>query len=207
MQKFFNWMLAAILICGTSVVTTSCGGDDEVNQTPNTPQEENTKFTVYASVTLDRNLAEFGYLVATYTYKDKEETIQLKKGDNSDQFPTANNFGSNLIQYLNKTYGVDYTSNNFIVRNVVIKDLDRRKNENAVFKIKFVVDPQHPEVTEESNRTFVIPDVMGYTEGGFTMIRSNLSVVKGVHADKFEDWLSKCVQEVTITFGPSSPNE
>ena len=203
MQKFFNWMLAAILICGTSVVTTSCGGDDEENQTPNTPQEE--KFTVYASVTLDRNLAEFGYLVATYTYKDKEETIQLKKGDNSDQFPTANNFGTNLIQYLNKTYGVDYTSNNFIVRNVVIKDLDRRKNENAVFKIKFVVDPQHPEVTEESNRTFVIPDVVGYTEGGFTMIRSNLLVGKGVHVDKFEDWLSKREQEVTITFSPSSP--
>jgi hypothetical protein len=88
---------------------------------------------------------------------------------------------------------------------VVIKDLDKRKNENAVFKIKFVVDPQHPEVTEESNRTFVIPDVVGYTEGGFTMIRSNLLVAKGVHVDKFEDWLSKREQEVTITFSPSSP--
>ena len=204
MKKIF-WMTAVALVAGLSF--TSCGGDDEENPTPNTPQEENTKFTVYASVTLDRNLAEFGYLVATYTYKDKEETIELKKGDNSDQFPTANNFGTNLIQYLNKMYGVDYTSNNFIVRNVVIKDLDRRKNENAVFKIKFVVDPQHPEVTEESNRTFVIPDVVGYTEGGFTMIRSNLRGAKGVHADKFEDWLSKREQEVTITFGPSSTNE
>ena len=204
MKKIFL-MTAVALVAGLSF--TSCGGDDEENQTPNTPQEKNTKFTVYASVTLDRNLAEFGYLVATYTYKDKEETIQLKKGDNSDQFPTANNFGTNLIQYLNKTHGVDYTSNNFIVRNVVIKDLDMRKNENAVFKIKFVVDPQHPALTEESKPTFVIPDVVGYTEGGLTMIRSNLSVSKGVHADKFEDWLSMREKEVTITFGPSSPNE
>ena len=204
MKKIFL-MTAVALVAG--LFFTSCGGDDEENQTPNTPQEENTKFTVYASVTLDRNLAEFGYLVATYTYKDKEETIQLKKGDNSDQFPTANNFGTNLIQYLTKTFGVDYTSNNFIVRNVVIKDLDSRKNENAVFKIKFVVDPQHPEVTEESNRTFVIPDVVGYTEGGFTMIRSNLRVAKGIRADKFEDWLSMREKEVTITFDPSSPNE
>lgn len=204
MKKIFL-MTAVALVAG--LFFTSCGGDDEENQTPNTPQEENTKFTVYASITLDRNLAEFGYLVATYTYKDKEETIQLKKGDNSDQFPTANNFGTNLIQYLTKTFGVDYTSNNFIVRNVVIKDLDKRKNENAVFKIKFVVDPQHPEVTEESNRTFVIPDVVGYTEGGFTMIRSNLRVTKGVRADKFEDWLSMREKEVTITFDPSSPNE
>lgn len=204
MKKIF-WMTAVALVAGLSF--TSCGGDDEENQTPNTPQEENTKFTVYASVTLDRNLAEFGYLVATYTYKDKEETIQLKKGDNSDQYPTANNFGASVINYINKQYSIKYSNDDFIVRNVVIKDLDRRKNENAVFKIKFVVDPQHPEVTEESNRTFVIPDVVGYTEGGFTMIRSNLRVAKGVHVDKFEDWLSKREQEVTITFGPSSPNE
>ena len=204
MKKIF-WMTAVALVAGLSF--TSCGGDDEENPTPNTPQEENTKFTVYASVTLDRNLAEFGYLVATYTYKDKEETIQLKKGDNSDQFPTANNFGASVINYINKQYSIKYSNDDFIVRNVVIKDLDKSKNENAVFTIKFVVDPQHPEVTEESNRTFVIPDVVGYTEGGFTMIRSNLSVSKGVHVDKFEDWLSKREQEVTITFGPSSPNE
>ena len=202
MKKIF-WMTAVALVAGLSF--TSCGGDDEENQTPNTPQEENTKFTVYASVTLDRNLAEFGYLVATYTYKDKEEAIQLKKGDNSDQFPTANNFGASVINYINKQYSIKYSNDDFIVRNVVIKDLDRRKNENAVFKIKFVVDPQHPEVTEESNRTFVIPDVVGYTEGGFTMIRSNLRGAKGVHVDKFEDWLSKREQEVTITFSPSSP--
>ena len=204
MRKIF-WMTAVALVAGLSF--TSCGGDDEENQTPNTPQEENTKFTVYASVTLDRNLAEFGYLVATYTYKDKEETIQLKKGDNSDQFPTANNFGASVINYINKQYSIKYSNDDFIVRNVVINDLDKSKNENAVFTIKFVVDPQHPEVTEESNRTFVIPDVVGYTEGGFTMIRSNLRGAKGVHVDKFEDWLSKREQEVTITFGPSSPNE
>ena len=204
MKKIF-WMTAVALVAGLSF--TSCGSDDEETPTPETPQTDNTKFDVTASVTLDRNLAEFGYLVATYTYKDKEETIQLKKGDNSDQFPTANNFGASVINYINKQYSIKYSNDDFIVRNVVIKDLDMRKNENAVFKIKFVVDPQHPEVTEESNRTFVIPDVVGYTEGGFTMIRSNLRVAKGVHVDKFEDWLSKREQEVTITFGPSSSNE
>ena len=204
MKKIF-WMTAVALVAGLSF--TSCGSDDEETPTPETPQTDNTKFDVTASVTLDRNLAEFGYLVATYTYKDKEETIQLKKGDNSDQFPTANNFGASVINYINKQYSIKYSNDDFIVRNVVIKDLDKSKNENAVFKIKFVVDPQHPEVTEESNRTFVIPDVVGYTEGGFTMIRSNLRGAKGVHVDKFEDWLSKREQEVTITFGPSSPNE
>ena len=204
MKKIF-WMTAVALVAGLSF--TSCGSDDEETPTPETPQTDNTKFDVTASVTLDRNLAEFGYLVATYTYKDKEETIQLKKGDNSDQFPTANNFGASVINYINKQYSIKYSNDDFIVRNVVIKDLDMRKNENAVFKIKFVVDPQHPEVTEESNRTFVIPDVVGYTEGGFTMIRSNLRGAKGVHVDKFEDWLSKREQEVTITFGPSSSNE
>ena len=204
MKKIF-WMTAVALVAGLSF--TSCGSDDEETPTPETPQTDNTKFDVTASVTLDRNLAEFGYLVATYTYKDKEETIQLKKGDNSDQFPTANNFGASVINYINKQYSIKYSNDDFIVRNVVIKDLDKSKNENAVFKIKFVVDPQHPEVTEESNRTFVIPDVVGYTEGGFTMIRSNLRGAKGVHVDKFEDWLSKREQEVTITFGPSSSNE
>ena len=204
MKKIF-WMMAVALVAGLSF--TSCGSDDEETPTPETPQTDNTKFDVTASVTLDRNLAEFGYLVATYTYKDKEETIQLKKGDNSDQFPTANNFGASVINYINKQYSIKYSNDDFIVRNVVIKDLDKSKNENAVFKIKFVVDPQHPEVTEESNRTFVIPDVVGYTEGGFTMIRSNFRVAKGIAVSRFEDWLSKREQEVTITFDPSSPNE
>lgn len=204
MKKIF-WMMAVALVAGLSF--TSCGSDDEETPTPETPQTDNTKFDVTASVTLDRNLAEFGYLVATYTYKDKEETIQLKKGDNSDQFPTANNFGASVINYINKQYSIKYSNDDFIVRNVVIKDLDKSKNENAVFKIKFVVDPQHPEVTEESNRTFVIPDVVGYTEGGFTMIRSNLRGAKGVHVDKFEDWLSKREQEFSVTFGPAAANQ
>lgn len=204
MKKIF-WMTAVALVAGLSF--TSCGSDDEETPTPETPQTDNTKFDVTASVTLDRNLAEFGYLVATYTYKDKEETIQLKKGDNSDQFPTANNFGASVINYINKQYSIKYSNDDFIVRNVVIKDLDKSKNENAVFKIKFVVDPQHPEVTEESNRTFVIPDVVGYTEGGFTMIRSNLRGAKGVHVDKFEDWLSKREQEFSVTFGPAAANQ
>ena len=204
MKKIF-WMTAVALVAGLSF--TSCGSDDEETPTPETPQTDNTKFDVTASVTLDRNLAEFGYLVATYTYKDKEETIQLKKGDNSDQFPTANNFGASVINYINKQYSIKYSNDDFIVRKVVIKDLDKSKNENAVFKIKFVVDPQHPEVTEESNRTFVIPDVVGYTEGGFTMIRSNLRGAKGVHVDKFEDWLSKREQEFSVTFGPAAANQ
>ncbi len=197
MKKIF-WMMAVALVAGLSF--TSCGGDDEEAQTPNTPQ--NTKFTVNASVVLDKNLAEYGYLVATYSYKDKTETIQLKKGDISDQLPTTNSFASSVFQYLNSKEGINYSSNDFIIRNVVIKDLDKSKYENAVFKIKFVVDPQHPEYTEKGN--FVLPNVVGYTEGSLTFINSNLHTDIGVHVDKFEHWLAAREREVTITFGPSA---
>lgn len=204
MKKIF-WTLAVALVAGFSF--TSCGSDDEETPTPSTPQTDNNKFDVYASVTLDRHLADYGYLEAIYTYKDKSETIMLKKGDNSDQFPTTNNFGTTVIKSLNTKYGINYSGDEFIVRNVVIKDLDKSKNENAVFKIKFVVNPQHPEVTEESNRTFVIPDVLGWTEGGLTMVLSSFRAAKGIKAEKVEDWLAKREQEVTITFGPGAANE
>ena len=204
MKKIF-WMTAVALVAGLSF--TSCGSDDEENQTPNTPQTDNTKFDVTASVTLDKHLAEYGYMVATYTYKGKSETIELKKGDKSDQFPTTNNFGASVINYVNKQYSINYSNDDFIVRNVVIKDLDKSKNENAVFTIKFVVDPQHPEITEESNRTFVIPDVVGYTEGGLTMVHANFRVAKGIAVSKFEDWLSKREQEFSVTFGPAAANQ
>ena len=42
MRKFMNWMFAAILICGSSAVMSSCGDDDNDNEdkgkqlTPNT---------------------------------------------------------------------------------------------------------------------------------------------------------------------------
>ena len=204
MKKIF-WMMAVALVAGLSF--TSCGSDDEETPTPSTPQTDNTKFNVIASVTLDKNLAEYGYMEVTYTYKDKSETIQLKKGDNSDQFPTANNFGATLLNYINKQYGINYSNDNFIVRNVVIRNLDKSKNEDAVFKIKFVVDPQHPEITEESNRTFVVPDVVGYTEGGLSMIHSNFRVAKGIAVNRVEDWLAKRAEEVTVTFGPGAVNQ
>ena len=82
MQKFFNWMLAAILICGTSVVTTSCGDDKdkipEPELTPNT-------YEVTLSAVLPESAAEFFNLEVEYTDADgKKSTVTVRAGDQSD---------------------------------------------------------------------------------------------------------------------------
>ena len=58
MKKIFNWVLAAILVCGASVVMSSCSKDDDSDNS-STPQSK--KYDVYASAVLDKNLAEYGY--------------------------------------------------------------------------------------------------------------------------------------------------
>lgn len=82
MKKFFNWMLAAILVCGTSVVTTSCGDNDEETQEPElTP---NT-YEVTLSAVLPESAAEFFNLEVEYTDADgKKSTVTMKTGDQSD---------------------------------------------------------------------------------------------------------------------------
>ena len=82
MQKFFNWMLAAILICGTSVVTTSCGDDkDEIPEPELTP---NT-YEVTLSAVLPESAAAFFTLDLEYTDAEgKKATVTVKAGDQTD---------------------------------------------------------------------------------------------------------------------------
>ena len=82
MQKFFNWMLAAILICGTSVVTTSCGDDkDEILEPKLTP---NT-YEVTLSAVLPESAAAFFTLDLEYTDAEgKKATVTVKAGDQTD---------------------------------------------------------------------------------------------------------------------------
>jgi len=204
MKKIF-FLMAAVLV--SSLFFTSCGSDDEdspkpTSTTPTTP--ENTKFDVFASVVLDKNLAQYGHLEVTYTYKDKSESLQLKKDDNSDQFPTTNSFATTVLNSLKKEYGVDYLGSDFIIRNVVIRDLDKKEKENAEFTLKFIADPEHPEFTEESNRTFIYPNVLGFTDGGLSMVRSSLRLIDGMRVSKFEEWLTKRAEEATVIFGPDA---
>ena len=83
MKKIFNWMLAAILICGASVVTTSCGNDDEENQEPKlTP---NT-YEVTLSAVLPESAAPFCNLKLEYVDANgKEGSITVKAGDESEE--------------------------------------------------------------------------------------------------------------------------
>ena len=83
MKKFMNWMLAAILICGASMVVTSCGDDDDDNskgseRTPNT-------YEVTVTAILHKCTAEFFNLDVEYTDADgKKSTVTVKAGDQSE---------------------------------------------------------------------------------------------------------------------------
>lgn len=203
MKKYFM-LLAVALVCGLAF--TSCGGDDDdTTPTPTPTPQTNPKFNVYASIILNKNLAQYGHLEVTYTYKDKSEELQLKPTDNSDALPTTNGFAETVMKFLKNTYRIEFNSSDYIIRNVVINDLNKDENENAVFKLKFVVDKELPEFTDESNRTFTYPDVLGYTDGGLTMIRSSLRIAQGIRASKCAEWITnKSTQEVTVTFGPAA---
>ena len=202
MKKIFNWMFAAILICGTSLVVSSCGSDDD-DDSGKTTTSQSKKYNVYASAVLDKNLAEFGYMEVTYTCKGKTETFKLKKGDASDQFPTANNFGSKVLNDFNDKHKVSYTNDNFIIRNIVLKDLS--ESDEALFKYKFVADPDHPALAEDANRLLVKPAVLGFVDGYFTQVLYNLSGVK-VNIDRFDNWLTSQGNELPATFSPN-PNK
>lgn len=82
MQKFFNWMLAAILICGTSVVTTSCGDDkDEIPE----PELAHNTYEVTLSAVLPESAAAFFTLDLEYTDAEgKKATVTVKAGDQTD---------------------------------------------------------------------------------------------------------------------------
>jgi len=197
MKKFMMAAVALICMTMTSVALSSCGDDKDDDST--TPSQSSGTYNVYASAVLDKNLAEYGYMEVTYTCKGKTETFQLMKGDTSDKFPATNDFGSKVLNYLATAYGINYTNDNFIVRNVVLTDL--KMEDSAVFTYKFIAAENRPEYTEKSD--FIIPGILGYATGSYTDVYSSLQAAKGVHVDKFESWLANRATEHTVTFSPN----
>ena len=88
MKKVMNWMLAAILLCGTSAVVSSCGDDDDDNNkeaqlTPNT--YEVTLSAVLPECTADLFSLDFEYTNAA----GQPNNIVVKAGNKSDEMPEA----------------------------------------------------------------------------------------------------------------------
>jgi hypothetical protein len=83
-----NWVLAAILICGASVVFSSCSKDDDDKDDKLTP---NT-YEVYFSAVLPECAAGFYTLNVEYTDGNgNTSTATVKAGDQSDAMPTLMN--------------------------------------------------------------------------------------------------------------------
>ena len=83
MKKIFNWMLAAILVCGASVVMSSCGDDDDDKPIPDAPQPNTYEVTL--SAVLPESAAEFFTLDVSYTDANgKTNTGTLKAGDRTE---------------------------------------------------------------------------------------------------------------------------
>lgn len=195
MKKYF-WLMAAVLISSMSL--TACGGDDDDDSTtPSKPQGSST-YNITASATFDKELAKFGYLEVSYDYKGKTETFQLKQGDASDKLPTANNFATKMAQKFSQA-GVDYSGDNFIVRNVELKNVDN--NVDVVFKSKFVMYEDRP--TPDTKLNIATPTVIGFAEStdGFIEFHTEILFSIGINPDKFENWLqSLAKREYTTTF-------
>ena len=82
MKKIMNWMLAAILICGSSAVMSSCGDDEEEKGKQLTP---NT-YEVTVSAVLPESAAEFFTMDLEYAVAGgNTNKVTVKAGDNSDQ--------------------------------------------------------------------------------------------------------------------------
>ena len=82
MKKILNWMLAAILICGSSVVLTSCGNDDDDKGGGTTPDT----YDVTLSAVLPECTAGLFSLNVAYTDANgKSITATVKAGDTSDE--------------------------------------------------------------------------------------------------------------------------
>ncbi len=119
MKKIFYWMLAAILICGTSVVTTSCGDDDnsESKPTPNT-------YEVTLSAVLPEITAALFNLNLEYTDADgKKTTVTVKAGDQTEPMievmkPIYNREKNDLIGLLNLTPERAKVFDKLIIKNI-----------------------------------------------------------------------------------------
>lgn len=124
MKKFFNWMLAAILICGASVVTTSCGDDEENNVPELTP---NT-YEVTLSAVLPESAAALFSLDLEYTDANgKKATVTVKAGDQSES----------MIESMKPGYN---KQKNFLVGSLSLNDEQAKVFDNLIIKnIKFNV--------------------------------------------------------------------
>jgi len=197
MKKFF-WLMATVLISSMSLI--SCGDDDDNNSTtPKQPQGSST-YDITASAVFDKAMAKYGYMEVSYDYNGKTETFQLKDGDASDKLPTANDFATKMLQTFSQVE-VKYTSDNFIIRNVTLKNVDNKVD--VVFKSKFVLYPDHPSVDSDESINMATPVVIGYAEADGSVIEYHTNILFhiGIRPNKFEDFLqSQAKREYTTTF-------
>ena len=197
MKKLF-WMMATVLISSMSLI--SCGDDDDDNSTtPSKPQGSNT-YNITASAILDKKLAKYGYMEVSYVYNGKTETFQLKEGDASEKLPTANNFATQIVQNFFASK-VDYSGDNFIIRNVILNNVDN--NVNVAFKYKFVVNPNHPAVSSDAEITMASPTVIGFAQAadGYIQYYTNVQFSIDIIPEDFENWLQvQAKYEHTTTF-------
>lgn len=87
MKKYLNWMFAAILICGATLVIASCGKDDDEEQTP---QEQKTSNVYEFTLTAVLPQCAAGYMTLEVEYTDvdgKSKTVVVKEGDTSEKMP------------------------------------------------------------------------------------------------------------------------
>ena len=68
MKKFMNWMFAAILICGASVVMSSCGDDDGDSKKNDEPTANTYEVTI--SAVLPQCAADLYTQIDDYTGAD-----------------------------------------------------------------------------------------------------------------------------------------
>ncbi len=123
MQKIFNWMLAAILICGTSAVTTSCGGDDDKGEIAEPKLIPNT-YEVTLSAVLPESSAAFFTLDLEYTDAEgKKATVTVKAGDQTEAMieamkPQYNKEKNALIKMMNLTSEEAKVFDNLIIKHI-----------------------------------------------------------------------------------------
>ena len=119
-----NWMFAAILICGASVVVTSCGDDDDDKGTQQ-PTTGNT-YEVTLSVVVPQCAADLFTVNVDYTGSDgKSNTVTVKDGDKSEALPAdVQKYYDNQKESIIKGYKISSDStaflDNIIVKNIVL---------------------------------------------------------------------------------------
>ena len=88
MKKMMNWMFAAILLCGLSLVITSCGSDDDDDSIKD-PQTTPNTYEVNITAVLPQIAAQIFSLEVEYTDAEgKTHTATVKAGDQTEPMAT-----------------------------------------------------------------------------------------------------------------------